>query len=213
MYFESRYDRFRPEVKKRWRELPGPASGTWYDLGAHLADQALQLFGVPDSVYGDLAMQRPGAKTVDYFHVLLCYGKRRVVLHGGSLVVANTPRFFVHGTRGSYVKHGIDTQESALKAGKSPASSDWGKDPLEGILFMEQDGKMRSSSIPNLPGNYLGYYEALRDAILSKGANPVPAEQALQVMKVLDTAERSSEQGRDISYNDRLGPSASRKNR
>jgi predicted dehydrogenase len=203
MYFESRYDRFRPEVKKRWRELPGPASGTWYDLGAHLADQALQLFGVPDSVCADLAMQRPGAKAVDYFHVLLHYGKRRVVLHSGSLVVANSPRFFVHGTRGSYVKHGIDTQEDSLKTGKTPSSSGWGNDPLEGVLFLEQKGKMRSSSVPNLPGNYLGYYEALRDAILNRGVNPVLAEEALQVMKVLELAVQSSEQGRKMICNGR----------
>jgi predicted dehydrogenase len=203
MYFESRYDRFRPEVKKRWRELPGPASGTWYDLGAHLADQALQLFGTPDSVYADLAMQRPGATAVDYFHVLLRYGSRRVVLHSGSLVVANSPRFFVHGTRGSYVKHGIDTQEDSLKAGKTPSSSGWGNDPLEGILFLEQKGKMQSSSVPNLPGNYLGYYEALRDAILKKGENPVPDEKALQVMKVLELAVRSSEQGCEMIWKGR----------
>jgi predicted dehydrogenase len=203
MYFESRYDRFRPEVKKRWRELPGPASGIWYDLGAHLVDQALQLFGAPDSVYADLAMQRPGARVVDYFHVLLGYGNRRVVLHGSSLVVANSPRFFVHGTQGSYVKHGLDTQEAWLKAGKNPSSSGWGNDPLEGVLFVEQKGKMRSSSVPNLPGNYLGYYEALRDAIFRRGANPVPAEQVLQVMKVLELAVRSSEQGREMTFNGR----------
>lgn len=203
MYFESRYDRFRPEVKKRWRELPGPASGTWYDLGAHLADQALQLFGAPDSIYADLAMQRAGAKAVDYFHVLLKYGKRRVVLHGSSLVVANSPRFFVHGTHGSYVKHGLDTQECLLKAGKTPGSAGWGNDPLAGVLFVEHDGKMKSSFIPNLAGNYLGYYEGLRDAILKRGANPVPAEQALQVMKVLELATRSSEQGREMTYKTR----------
>ena len=200
MYFESRYDRFRPEVKRRWRELPGPASGIWYDLGAHLADQALELFGEPDSVYADLAMQRRGAKAADYFHVLLRYGKQRVVLHGSSLVVANSPRFFVHGTQGSYVKHGLDTQEGSLKAGRNPSGAGWGNDPLAGILFVEREGKMRSSFIPNLPGNYLGYYEGLRDAILKKGANPVPAEQGLQVMKVLELAVRSSEQGRELTY-------------
>jgi predicted dehydrogenase len=202
MHFESRYDRFRPEVKKRWRELPGPASGIWYDLGAHLADQALQLFGAPDSVYADLAKQRRGAMAVDYFHVLLRYGDRRVVLHGSSLVVANSPRFFVHGRHGSYVKHGLDTQEGALKAGKKPSSPGWGNDPLAGVLFVEQDGKMRSSFIPNLPGNYLDYYDALRDSILKRGPNPVPAEEALQVMKVLELAAQSSEQGREIVFTD-----------
>ncbi|HWF91401.1 MAG TPA: oxidoreductase [Terriglobales bacterium] len=204
MYFESRYDRFRPEVKKRWRELPGPASGTWYDLGSHLADQALQLFGAPDSVYADLATQRAGAKTVDYFHVLLRYGNRRVVLHGGSLVVANTPRFSVHGIHGSYVKHGMDTQEASLKAGKNPGSQGWGQDPLEGVLFIEHEGTMRSSSVPNVPGNYLGYYEALRDAILGKAPNPVSAEEGLQVMKVLELAVGSAKIGREMNFQGRI---------
>jgi predicted dehydrogenase len=213
MYLESRYDRFRPEIKKRWKELPGPASGIWYDLGPHLADQALQLFGMPDSIFADFAMQRPGATAVDYFHVLLNYGRKRVILHASSLVVANAPRFFVHGTLGSYVKHGMDTQEAALKSGKRPGGRDsrngggsWGKDPLKGMLFLETKGKkgskeeatVRSVSVPNLPGDYPAYYAALRDAILHGGPNPVPPEQGLQVMSVLELAARSAEQHCEI---------------
>ena len=200
MYFESRYDRFRPEVKKRWREMPGPASGIWYDLGAHLADQALQLFGTPDAIYADLAMQRPSSQTVDYFHVLLRYGNKRVVLHGSSLVVANSPRFFIHGTRGSFVKNGMDTQEEMLKAGKKPTAAGFGKDPLKGTLTVQKGDKTHATAIPNLPGKYLGYYGALRDAILGKGPNPVPAKQALEVMKVLELAVNSAEQKREIVF-------------
>ena len=200
MYFESRYDRFRPEVKKRWREMPGPASGIWYDLGAHLADQVLQLFGAPDAVYADLAIQRSSSQTVDYFHVLLRYGNKRIVLHGASLVVANSPRFFVHGTRGSFVKNGMDTQEAMLKAGKKPTAVGFGKDPLQGTLTVQKGEKTQATKIPNLPGKYLGYYEALRDALLGKGPNPVTGEQALTVMKVLELAVNSSEEKREIKF-------------
>lgn len=199
-YLESRYDRFRPEVKKRWRELPGAASGIWYDLGAHLADQALQLFGEPESIYADMALQRQGSKAVDYFHVLLRYGRNRVVLHGSSLVVANGPRFFVHGAHGSYVKEGLDTQEAALKSGKKPGSAGWGKDLHKGKLFLAQGENIRSVLVPNLAGNYRAYYESLRDAILGKAANPVPAEEALQVMKLLELAVKSSEQRREVPW-------------
>lgn len=200
MYFESRYDRFRPEVKKRWRETPGPASGIWYDLGAHLADQALQLFGVPDAVYADLAIQRPNSQTVDYFHVLLRYGNKRVVLHGSSLVVANAPRFFIHGTHGSFVKNGMDTQEDMLKAGKKPTAVGFGKDPLKGTLTIQKGNKTLAIKVPNLAGKYLGYYEALRDAILGKSPNPVTGEQALAVMKILELAVKSSEEKREIAF-------------
>jgi scyllo-inositol 2-dehydrogenase (NADP+) len=200
MYFESRYDRFRSEIKKRWRETPGPASGIWYDLGAHLADQALQLFGIPDSIYADLAMQRPGSTTVDYFHVLLGYENKRIVLHGSSLVIANGPRFFIHGTRGSFVKNGMDTQEDMLKAGKKPTAAGFGKDPLKGVLTLQNGNHARLTVIPNLPGRYLGYYEALRDAILGEGPNPVTGEQALAVMKVLELAVKSAEQKREIVF-------------
>src|SRR3954462_14666444 len=102
---ESRFDRFRPEVRKRWREAAIPGGGLWYDLGPHLVDQALRLFGPPSAVYGDLARQREGAEAVDYAHVLLRYPRLRVILHAGMLVPGETPRFTLHGTLGSYVKH------------------------------------------------------------------------------------------------------------
>lgn len=198
MYFESRYDRFRPEVKKRWRELPGPASGIWYDLGSHLVDQALQLFGMPDSIYADLAEQRLGSRAIDYFHVLLSYGKKRVVLHGSSLVVANGPRFFVHGTHGSYVKQGMDMQEAALKQGKKPGGLTWGKDPHRGTIFLASHDNVQEKKVPNLRGSYLSYYKALRDAINGIGPNPVPAEQALDVIKALELGVQSSLEKRTI---------------
>ncbi|MFP5356578.1 MAG: oxidoreductase, partial [Gemmatimonadota bacterium] len=99
-YFESRFDRYRPVVRDRWRERAGAGAGLWYDLGPHLVDQALQLFGAPLDMTADLAIQREGAQVDDYFHVVLRYSRLRVVLHASMLVAANDLRFAVHGTRG-----------------------------------------------------------------------------------------------------------------
>ena len=191
-HFESHYDRYRPEPRQRWRELPGPGSGIWFDLGAHLADQALQLFGPPEAIYADLEMQRPGGQAVDYFHVILRYARNRVILHGASLVVAESPRFVVHGSLGSYTKFGMDPQEEAFKRGEIPGSPGWGQDPQPGTLLTKKGDAFETRQVPNVPGNYLTYYEGIRDAISHGAPNPVTAEQALEVINVLETGVKSS---------------------
>lgn len=190
--FESHFDRYRPEVGKRWRERPGPGGGLWYDLGPHLVDQVLELFGIPESLDADLEAQRVGAEAVDYFHVLLRYGRKRVILHGSCLVSRENARFSVHGTKGSYIKQGLDKQEDALKKGVRPGGPDWGRDPDEGTLTTWQEGARHVESIPNIPGNYLAYYEGIRDAIRNGAPNPVPGEEAVRVMAVLEKAQQSS---------------------
>ena len=120
------------------------APGLWYDLGPHLVDQALQLFGPPRAMFVDLAAQRDGATTDDRFHALLRYDRLRVVLHATTLAAAETPRFVLHGTSGSWVKHGLDTQEDALKAGGVPGSPGWGHDPREG--HAHDDGRQRGGA-------------------------------------------------------------------
>jgi scyllo-inositol 2-dehydrogenase (NADP+) len=201
MHFESHFDRFRPQVQNRWRERAGPGSGVWFDLGSHLADQALQLFGAPDYIHADLAVQRPGAATTDYFHVVMEYNVSRVILHASSLVAAETARFKLHGTCGSYIKYGLDTQEEALKRGKVPGSAGWGRDARRGTLYAARRESIRSKLVPQLPGNYLRYYEAVRDALLEGKPNPVPAEEALQVMQVLETGEESARLGNKLKFN------------
>jgi predicted dehydrogenase len=190
--FESHYDRFRPEPRPRWREQNVPGGGLWFDLGPHLVDQALQLFGQPDGIYADLEIQRPSATVVDYFHVVLRYARRRVILHGGSLVAAETPRFTVHGTRGSYIKFGLDTQEDSLKRGDVPGAPGWGVDPRMGTLVVCRGEGFETKEIPNIPGNYLAYYEALHSAIVAGAPNPVAAEDALATIKILEAATRSA---------------------
>jgi predicted dehydrogenase len=191
-HFESHYDRYRPEPRQRWREQPGPGSGIWFDLGSHLVDQALQLFGPPEAVYADLEMQRPRGEAVDYFHAILRYGRSRVILHGASLVVAEIPRFVVHGALGSYIKFGMDPQEEALKRGEIPGNPGWGQDPQTGTLITKKGEGFQKLQVPNIPGNYLAYYQGVRDAIALGGPNPVPPEEGLAVINVLETGVKSS---------------------
>lgn len=127
-YFESRFDRHRPQVRDRWRERAGPGSGLWYDLGPHLVDQALQLFGMPSAVEATLEIQRHGAQAVDCFRVQLTYPRPRVVLRAGMLGIDNGPRFVVQGSRGHYLKCGLDVQEEALKRGEPPDQAAKGLD-------------------------------------------------------------------------------------
>jgi predicted dehydrogenase len=182
MLFESHYDRYRPVVQNRWREQAGPGSGIWFDLGSHLVDQALQLFGRPDSVDRDLGIQREGGTAVDYFHVVLHYGRMRAILHGSNLVAAETPRFQIHGTAASFVKYGMDTQEPALRRGELPGSAGWGEDPRHGTLTTA-DG---SRAVKTILGDYRRYYEAIRDAVRKGTPNPVTPEEALAVVEVLN---------------------------
>lgn len=196
----SHFDRFRPQVPDRWRERAGPGAGLWFDLGPHLVDQALQLFGMPRSLQADVAIQREGAVVDDYFHVVLRYERLRVVLHAGALVAANGLRFAAHGTRGSFTKHGLDAQEAALRAGIAPGTPGWGVDPRPGRLTRMVDGEARESVVDGVAGDYRAYYAAMRDAIRNGGEPPVTAAQALQVMRVLEAGVASSARARVIAF-------------
>jgi predicted dehydrogenase len=187
--FESRFDRFRPEVRDRWREVPGPGAGLLYDLGPHLIDQALVLFGVPDSVQATLAKQRPGARTDDFFQLVLRYGEMVATLQAGSLVSGGSARFSVHGDRASVVKQKPDVQEDQLRAGVVPGSHDWGVDPDDAVLYDGATGKTRALKAAR--GDQRGYYVALREALQGRGPNPVPPEQALTVMAIIEAALRA----------------------
>ncbi len=197
-HFESHFDRYRPLIRPRWRERASGGGGLWYDLGPHVADQALQLFGPPVAIYADLARQRQGAEAVDYCHVLLRYPRLRVILHASALVAGGSPRFTVHGDAGSYIKYGLDTQEDALKAGQRPGGPDWGSDPRDGVLTRATGDNLHSESYPTLPGDYRLYYAQVRDAIQTGAANPVPAEEAIAVMEVIERGLESAAVGREL---------------
>lgn len=196
VHFESHYDRFRPTVVDRWKERPG--AGVWQDLGPHLVDQALQLFGPPLAVYADLAGQKPGAPVADYAHVLLRYDRLRVILHAGQIVHESSLRYVVHGTEGSFIKHGLDAQESQSKAGLRPGDPAWGVDPSPGVMIRQgADGPVRSP-VEAERGDYPRFYAGVRDAILIGAAPPVTGDEALMVMRVIDAGHRSHAERREI---------------
>lgn len=198
--FHSHFDRHRPQVGDRWREHALPGSGLWFDLGPHLLDQALHLFGPPQALQADLALQRPGAQTVDYVHAVLRYPRLRVVLHAGSLVAANGLRFAVHGSGGSYLKHGLDTQEAQLRAGVAPGAPGWGEDPLPGQLrLVGADGTHAVQTLPAPRGDYRDCYAAFREAIAGRAPAPVDAAQALAVMRLLEAGVRSAASGCSVT--------------
>lgn len=199
---EIRFDRYRPDVRNRWREQDLPGSGSLYDLGSHSIDQALQLFGLPKSVFADVGVQRPGALSPDYFHLLLDYGVRKVVLHSGAIVRQAGPRFQVHGDKGSFIKYGMDPQEDALKQGRQPGDAGWGieEERYHGQITHGDHGLQISGKLESLPGSYQSYYEGISKAILGNGPVPVSAKDALQVIRVIECAILSSKERRVIPF-------------
>ena len=197
-HLESHFDRFRPEVRDRWREQAVPGSGLWYDLGAHLLDQTLQLFGQPETLWLDLAQQRPGAKTDDFFHAVLQYGARRVILHASTQVAAPGARFTVHGSLGSYRKQGLDVQEEQLKSGTSPLDPQFGCDPRPGLLTTVTAQGPREQSIANLTGNYRAFYLQMVEAIQRGTPVPVKPDEVVGVMELIELGLRSAREGRRL---------------
>ena len=191
---EIHFDRFRPTPRNRWRDLEGPGAGIWYDLGSHLIDQALQLFGAPQAMWTDLAAQRAGAGvSTDWFHAVLRYPRLRVVLHATTISAEPGPVIALHGTRGSFVKHGLDVQEDQAKQGMTPGQPAWGVDLSPGVLtVMDEEGRAARSAPAAPAGDYGRYYAGVRDAILGRGPNPVTPEQAIGVMRLIELGMESA---------------------
>lgn len=199
--FEARYDRYRPGPKPNaWREEDRPGSGIFYDLGAHLLDQALCLFGFPKTITADLRRQRSHAKATDYFDCRLDYGLLRVTLKGGMLVREPGPRYVIHGTSGSYIKFDDDPQEALLKEGVLPTIPNWGEEPPEkwGLLHTEINGEVIRELYPSLPGNYGGYYENLARTLLDGAPLRERPEQSYNTIRLIEQAIESSLQRRTI---------------
>lgn len=183
--YEAHFHRYRPLPNpQRWKENEELGSGILYDLGAHLLDQALQLFGIPDAIEGDVLTQRPGAEADDYFHLTLKYGPKRVILKASNLVFHPGPRYQLHGTLGSFLKSGIDPQEQDLIAGKNPLEMTWGQEKEEnyGILSLNQ----QHTRIPTIPGNYATFYKSLATAICNGSPPPVFPEEACKVVQLIE---------------------------
>jgi scyllo-inositol 2-dehydrogenase (NADP+) len=201
--FEARYDRFRNALRPNaWREADLPGSGILYDLGAHLIDQAVQLFGLPAAVNADLRKQRPGAQAVDDFELILHYPQLKVSLKAAMLVKEPTPRYALYGMEGAFVKCGVDPQEAALKAGEIPKHNpDWGREPAEiyGKLNVLENGQDRIEYIASERGDYPAFYRNIRDAILGRAALIVKPEEARNVIYIIEMAEKSWDEKRTVS--------------
>ena len=196
IHYESHIDRFRPVVRRRWREDPGPGAGLWFDLGPHLIDQALYLFGIPQTVNANFGILRSGGRTDDWDHVQLNYERLRVVLHASLLVSGGGARSVLHGTRGSWAKYGSDVQERQLMSGMPPTDPQFGYDPDPGIHFDGETGM--HTEIPAPAGNQREYYVGIRDAILGRRPVPVPLKYAIAGMAILETSFESGVRGQKL---------------
>jgi predicted dehydrogenase len=200
LLFESHYDRFRPEMRAgAWRERTEPGSGILFDLGPHLLDQALLLFGTPEAILADVRIERDGAIVDDAFDVILLYPRMRALLRSSIMANLAGPRFVIHGDKGSFLKPGMDPQEEALKRGEKPAGDGWGREDPEfsGTLKLAS-GETRRITSP--AGDYRHFYENVRDAIVGKAPLAVTPEQAINVMLALELAHQSSREGRRIAW-------------
>ncbi|MDR7129963.1 scyllo-inositol 2-dehydrogenase (NADP+) [Algoriphagus sp. 4150] len=196
VYLESHFDRFRPDVSENWREMEVPGNGITFDLGSHLIDQVVLLFGLPNWIQADIRKQRGGAIADDYFDIILDYGSLKARVTAGALVNVPTPKFLLLGKRGSYQKFGLDVQEAAFKLGQKPEGERWGVESEEswGNVFLNEEIKPYQT----IPGNYRVLYQNVADAI-SKGANlDITIAQAVSVLKIIEASFTSAEEGRRI---------------
>jgi predicted dehydrogenase len=195
--FESRFERWRPKPKGGWRESGDPAEigGLLYDLGSHVVDQALVLFGPAAAVYAETDVRRPGAETDDDTFIAITHtGGVRSHLYVSATTAQLGPRFRVLGSRAGYVKYGLDPQEAALREGLRPGP-DWGAEP-ESLWGRVGSGESPVTGggrpEPTLPGDYPAYYAAVAQALLAGAPNPVTALEAAAALDVLEAARRSA---------------------
>lgn len=197
--FFAHYDRFRPHPRTYglWREEPLPGSGIFYDLGPHLIDQALVLFGMPQFIRADIRSMKPYSKVDDYFDVRLEYENLIVTLHASMLVREMGPRYMIHGTMGSFIKSGEDPQEELLKLGKMPDTIDWGKEPEEnyGLLHTEINGNIIREKYPSLQGGYQLFYENVFNAIRKNYPLQETPEDGYRVISIIEHAFEASRAG------------------
>ncbi|MEA5458404.1 Gfo/Idh/MocA family oxidoreductase [Arcicella sp. LKC2W] len=187
--FEIHFNRFKPVLNpKKWKETVSPANGILYDLGAHIIDQAIVLFGSPQSVWGQSFTQREGSEIEDAFDIRLDYGKLKVTLRSSLLVREDSPRYIIHGTKGSFVKYGIDVQEDHLKAGLQPNDIGFGIEPSSqmGVLNTDMNGLGVRGTVDTLTGNWALLFQNLHDVIVDGKALFIKPEEVLEQIKIIE---------------------------
>lgn len=201
VHYQAFFNRYSPLVSDGWQEQEVPGVGNHYDLGAHLVDQALVLFGKPDWVQGDLVKQRAGSSIVDCFHVRMGQGNRRIELGAGMLVASNSLRYQVHGTKGSWIKHHLDPQEAQLwHLGVTPDNEQYGHEDAShyGELTQIIDGKAVTTTTPTLRGDWPRFYRDLAASIRNGEPAAVTAEQAKETIGIIEAMVESSQTGQRI---------------
>ncbi len=195
-HFESHFDRFRPKVRQRWREQAAVGGGILFDLGPHLIDQALELFGVPDAISAECKIMREGSTNVDYFNVVLHYPNHLAILHADLFSAGPNKRITLKGTKGSYEKLGLDPQEPRLIEGIQPITPNWADETSEnyGRLYCADD----SEFVTTETGGYQHYFVQMAEAIRNNTAPPVNAEDALWNIKLIELAMESSRLGQKL---------------
>lgn len=197
--YEARWDRFRPGLRDSWHEAAGPGGGNLIDLGPHLIDQALALFGHPEKVTGDILAQREGSLVDDYFELTLHYGRMRAILSSASIVPAPRPRFAVHGTKASFVKYGIDPQEAQLRAGGRADDPGHGvEEPAQYGMLVSGDGSKQP--VPSERGDYRRFYSGVAQAIEAQAPLPVLPADALAGLRIIELARRSAAEGGSLPF-------------
>lgn len=201
---EIHFDRFKDSLSpKLHKEEPGPGAGILNDLGPHLIDQSLTLFGMPTAVYAELRIMRPHSVVDDYFELLLSYSDKVVRLKAGYIVREPIPAYVIHGNKGSFLKSRADIQEAALVANEKPNNANWGIEPKEeeGFLHTEKEGIVIKEKIPTEIGNYATYYSLIEKAIRENIEMPVTAQDGINVMRIIDAAFQSNANKKQISLN------------
>ena len=204
VHFESNMDRWRPAPTARmpWKNDPAQG-GLLLDLGTHLADQPLALFGNPEAVDAEIKRERDGEGANDCFTLRLRYPGMTVVVSANTLSTLERPRYHLRGTKGNYWKRGVDPQEAALSRVTRVGDGPWGQEPTAdwGTLCVDVDGGQVTRPIEPIPGDYRLYYANVRDALLGKGPTPVSALAAWRVARLLEWAAESAEQRREVVCN------------
>ena len=193
---EFHFDRYNPVLSpKQHKESANPGAGILKDLGPHIIDQALFLFGMPEAIFADIRFIREATLVDDYIDILLYYPDFRVRIKAGFFVREPNPAYFVHGKKGSFLKHRGDVQEDELKLGKKPNLDSWGTENVgnEGLLHTEIDGKIIREIVPTLQGNYYNFFEGVYQSIAFNKPEPVSAHDGVNVMQIIEAAIISNE--------------------
>lgn len=194
-HYEAHFDRYSPERKRAaWRDEVQPGSGILFDLGPHLIDQALQLFGAPNTIRAEIESQRKGSKVDDYFKLWLGYNGIEVVLTAGMLVKEPELRYILHGSQGSYIKYGIDPQEALLRKGVPPTAENWGKeDPsMFGLITLDEEHEEFDGYLETRPGNYMEFYNNVYNVLVKGEDVAVKPMDARNVIRMIELAFESN---------------------